>query len=188
MNNFISFILTAHAQAQATISISPNIPGIYNVSTQGPCGWIVNFYTFALIIAGILAFGAIVYGGVKYATSAGNASKQSEGRSWIWSALIGLLLLGGAYLILYTINPNLTKCSLPVLSSVAINNGTGGSNPFGNGGSSGGAGASDNFGGGSLTQQEAQSELNAVGIYTSSSGNCSDPNNSSCTSLEGMQR
>lgn len=114
MQNIFSFILTAHAQA--TITINPNIPGVANVSASGPCGWIVGFYNFALIIAGILAFGAIVYGGVKYAISAGNASQQSEGRSWIFSALIGILLLAGAYLILYTVNPGLTKCALPTLT------------------------------------------------------------------------
>ncbi len=107
----------ATAQNQATISINPNIPGVNNVSTTGPCGWIVNFYDFALLIAGILAFGAIVYGGVKAAASAGNPSKISEGRAYIYSALLGLLLLGCAYLILYTINPNLTKCQLPTLST-----------------------------------------------------------------------
>lgn len=114
------------AQNQASVSISPDIPGAYKLSSVGPCGWIVDFYTFALVIAGILAFGAIVYGGVKYATSAGNASSQSEGRSWIWSALIGLLLLAGAYLILYTINPNLITCSLPTLSGVNIASSGGG--------------------------------------------------------------
>ena len=159
--SFFTIILAAASPAlvfaagQAAITINPNIPGLQNVLTAGPCGWIVNFYTFALIIAGILAFGAIVYGGFLYATSAGNPSKQSEGRSWIWSALLGVLLLGGAYLILYTINPNLTKCSLPALSSIAATSGgtsggTGGGNPFVNGGSSGsgGAGATDNFSGG----------------------------------------
>jgi hypothetical protein len=107
----------ASAQNQATISINPNIPGVNNISTTGPCGWIVNFYDFALLIAGILAFGAIVYGGVKAATSVGNPHGISEGRAWIYSALLGLLLLGSAYLILYTINPNLTKCQLPTLST-----------------------------------------------------------------------
>jgi hypothetical protein len=111
-----------------TISIATGIPGLSNVSTAGPAGWIAGFYKFALIFAGILAFGAIVFGGFKYATSAGNASAQSEGRAWIWSALIGLLLLAAAYLILYTVNPNLTKLQNPTLSSVNTNN-----NPAGNG-------------------------------------------------------
>ena len=97
-----------------TITINPNFPGVLNnASSAGPCGWIVNFYLFALAVAGVLAFGAIVYGGYKYATAAGNASRQSEGRSFIMSSLVGLLLLGGAYVVLFTINPNLTRCSLP---------------------------------------------------------------------------
>ena len=111
MTNFSS---VAHA---ATVSISPNIPGLTNVSNAGPAGWIAGFYKFALLFAGIIAFGSIVYGGFKYATSAGNASKQEEGRSWIWSALIGLLLLAAAYLILKTVNPNLVKLQNPTLST-----------------------------------------------------------------------
>jgi hypothetical protein len=118
-------INTALAIAQATVSINSNLPGPYSISAAGPCGWIVDFYYTALILAGVLAFGAIVFGGVKYAISAGNPSKQSEGRSWIWGALIGLLLLGAAWLILHTINPNLTQCSLPTLSGVNINAGIG---------------------------------------------------------------
>jgi hypothetical protein len=111
-------ISTAHA---ATISINPNIPGVSNVSTSGPAGWVASFYYFALIISGILAFGAVVYGGIKYATSAGNPSAQAEGRSWIWSALLGLLLLGAAWLMLHTINPNLTKLQVAPLSPVQSN-------------------------------------------------------------------
>lgn len=178
------------AQASARISINPNIPGLQNISTTGPCGWIVDFYTFALIIAGILAFGAIVYGGIKYSISVGNPSSQSEGRSWIWGALIGLLLLACAWLILYTINPNLTKCTLPQLSQVNFSSGGGGGTGGGGGGSgSGGSGSGGNGGDQqtALTQAQAQADLTAAGIGVYSSGNCSDPTNSSCTSLAGMQ-
>jgi Type IV secretion system pilin len=113
-----------HALA-ASISVSPAIPGITNVSQTSPGGWIAGIYKFALIVSGILAFGAIVYGGFMYATSAGNASRQAEGRSWIWSALIGLLLLAGAYIILQTINPNLTNLQIAPLSSVNTQQTTG---------------------------------------------------------------
>ncbi len=112
--------LFVFAQSQASITVNPNIPGVNNVSSTSPCGWIVDFYNFALLFAGILAFGAIVYGGVKAATSAGNPHGISEGRAWIYSSLLGLLLLGCAWLILNTINPNLTKCQLPVLPPVNI--------------------------------------------------------------------
>jgi hypothetical protein len=103
------------------ISISTAIPGMSNVSSStSPGAYIGAFYNFALMISGILALGAIVYGGVLYAMSAGNSSKQSEGRAWITSALTGLLLLGGAYLILYTINPNLVSLNLPSLQGINI--------------------------------------------------------------------
>jgi hypothetical protein len=115
-------MMIPHALA-ATISVSPSIPGLTNISTTGPAGWVNAFYRFALIFSGILAFGAIVYGGIKYAVSAGNASSQSEGRAWIWSALIGLLLLAGAYLILRTINPNLVNLRNPTLSTVNTGSG-----------------------------------------------------------------
>ena len=102
------------------VSISPVIPGMTTAATTStsPGAFVGGFYQFALMIGGVLAFGAIVYGGVLYAASAGNPSKQSEGKDWVKSALLGLLLLAGAYLILYTINPNLVNLSLPTLSAV----------------------------------------------------------------------
>ena len=104
-----------------TISISTNLPGATNLSTTGPAGWITAFYKFAMIFSGILAFGGIVYGGVRYATAAGNEHSQEEARAWIWSAFIGLLLLAGAYVILYTVNPNLVILKNPSISAVNPN-------------------------------------------------------------------
>jgi len=112
--------------AQATISpaipVSPAIPGMTSgvATSTAPGAFVAGFYSFALMIGGVLAFGAIVYGGILYAVSAGNSSRQSEGKEWIKSALLGLLLLAGAYLILYTINPNLVNLNLPTLSAVNI--------------------------------------------------------------------
>jgi hypothetical protein len=123
------------AAGPATITINQNIPEFQGVSGSSPCGWLVNFYSFALYFSGILAFGAIVYGGLLSVTSAGNPTRQTEGRAWIRSALLGLLLLAGAYLILHTINPTLTSCSLPQLPGVQPVAG------FGDAGSSLGGGA-----------------------------------------------
>lgn len=108
--------------AAANVTINTNIPGASpSDSIQGV---ISNFYSFALIIAGILAFGAVVWGGIKYATGRGNPTAESEGKSWITNALLGLLLLGGAWIVLYTVNPNLVSLTdpskgLPGLSAVS---------------------------------------------------------------------
>ena len=113
-----------HAEA---LSISAGIPGTNSTagSAVAPGAYIANFYELALMLGGVLAFGAVVYGGVLYAISAGNPSKQTEGKEWIESALIGLLLLAGAYLILYTVNPNLTNINLPAIPAVQTTPATG---------------------------------------------------------------
>jgi len=88
-----------------------------------PGNFINYFYQFALMIGGLLAFGVIVYGGVRYATSAGNPSGQHEAKEWVQGALLGLVLLAGAYLILYTVNPNLVQLGLPTLHESVGGNG-----------------------------------------------------------------
>jgi hypothetical protein len=102
------------------VTISTSIPGMSSGSSAAsPGAWIAGFYQFALLIGGILAFGAIVFGGVKYTASAGNPSSQSDAKEWIEGALIGLLLLAGVYLILYVINPNLVNLSMPGLGGIS---------------------------------------------------------------------
>jgi hypothetical protein len=117
--------LLAALRVLAQVQISTNIPGASSAASN-PIEFISNFYNFALSIGGILAFGAIVYGGFKYAISAGNPTKQSDAKSWITDALWGLLLLFSAYLILHTINPNLVNLNLPTLEPLSVSTGGGG--------------------------------------------------------------
>ena len=106
-----SLIPVAHA-----VSISMNIPGAPATSNPTPGAFVSGFYQFALMIGGILAFGVIVYGGVRYMTSAGNPSGQSDAKEWVEAALLGLLLLVGAYFVLDVVNPQLLNLSLPQLN------------------------------------------------------------------------
>ncbi len=99
-------------------SINPNLPGKYKVSDSGPAAIVANFYEFALMFGGLLAFAMILYGGIRYTLSRGNPSQQSDAKDAITQALVGLLLLLGAYIILNTINPNLVKLTLPVLEKL----------------------------------------------------------------------
>lgn len=107
----------AHA---VTIPIATTVPGMAANATSSPGAFVSGFYQFALMIGGVLAFGIIVYGGVKYMTSAGNPSGQSDAKEWIEAALLGLLLLAGAYFILDVINPQLLNLTLPKLTPVNI--------------------------------------------------------------------
>ena len=92
------------------------LPGTQAASLNNPCTTVINFYYFALFISGILAFGAIAWGGIKYSISVGNPSGQSEGIDWIEGAVLGILLLAGSYLLLNTINPALVTCQMPSIA------------------------------------------------------------------------
>ena len=89
-------------------------------SAQTPAGYIARLYQFGLMIAGLAAFGSIVYGALQYVLSAGNSSLQGDAKDQITQAILGLVLLLGAYLILYTINPNLVNLQNPMLEFIDI--------------------------------------------------------------------
>ncbi|HVN26547.1 MAG TPA: pilin [Candidatus Paceibacterota bacterium] len=110
----------------AAISVSlPSINGATdscanpNSSDCNPGSFIKSFYQFALAIGGLAAFGAMVFGGIKYMSSGGNPSMQSEAKEWLWGAILGVALLAGAYLILSTIDPALTTLNLPSLQGIS---------------------------------------------------------------------
>ena len=85
-----------------------------------PAGYIARIYQFSLMIAGLVAFGSIIFGAIQYILSAGSIVNQGEAKDRITQAIVGLLLLLGAYLILYTINPDLVKLRNPSREIISI--------------------------------------------------------------------
>lgn len=83
-------------------------------------GYVRYIYLFALSIVGIAALGAITYGGITYMLSDTITSKD-EAKKWIWGAVSGLILALAAYLILYTINPDLVNWRKPPITSPPTN-------------------------------------------------------------------
>lgn len=77
--------------------------------------YISTIFQFGLGIAGLLALALIVYGAIQYTTSAGNVAKQQDAKDRITSAIYGLVLLLGAYLILNIINPELIQLKLKTI-------------------------------------------------------------------------
>ncbi len=89
------------------------IPGIVGANAKLPItglGTLVNgIITLAYRIAMLLVLYKIVSIGFKYMTSKGNADIVSSVSKGMKNVLIGILILFGSYLILRTINPDLTK-------------------------------------------------------------------------------
>lgn len=81
----------------------------FTTESSSIAGMINQIYIYALSIAGVLAIVMIVYGGISYALDPGNASKQGDAKDIMQSAIWGIVLLAGAYIILKTINPDLVQ-------------------------------------------------------------------------------
>ncbi|MDD5397176.1 MAG: hypothetical protein PHW24_03905 [Candidatus Moranbacteria bacterium] len=73
---------------------------------------ILAIYKFGIWTVGIAGFFMLVVGGFMYMGSAGNTSTAGSARGIIADALLGIVAALGAYLILYVINPELTKINI----------------------------------------------------------------------------
>lgn len=115
------FLSSVVVYAEGSTSVSLTYPDFTNANSPGD--FVNRLFLYALGISGTLAVLMIIYGGIKYIASAGNVSKQSDSIDIIKNAVYGILLLGGAALILNTINPKITKLqSLDISPIPAISN------------------------------------------------------------------
>ena len=73
--------------------------------------FIKTLYDWGIGIVGLLAFAQLVRGGIMYMIS-GAVDKKDSAKHIITDALIGLTLALASYLIVYTINPQLTTVNL----------------------------------------------------------------------------
>jgi len=71
-----------------------------------------------LRVAVTIAIVMVMIGGLQYALGAGSQEQVSKGKKRIVSAIVGLVLLLFAYVILYTVNPNLIALRMPGLPMI----------------------------------------------------------------------
>jgi amino acid transporter len=95
-----------------------SIPGVENQSVDtsgaGLSNYLNSLYKLGVAAAAGLAVIMVIWGGVEYITAVAGEGK-SGGKERITSAILGLLLALGSYIILNTINPDLLslKFTLP---------------------------------------------------------------------------
>ncbi len=91
-------------------------------TTAGP--YIVGIFKLIVALAGGLAVVTIIYGGIQYMSTDAFGAKN-EAKNTIQNAIWGLLLVIGAWLILYTVNPNLVEINLDDIPRQETNSGGG---------------------------------------------------------------
>lgn len=100
------------------------IPGLPVVLPTLP-NYIRALFELSLIIVGLVAFFVIISGGFRYLTSGGSSAKMTDARDQIIAGILGLIIILSSYLILTTINPQLTILNLsgikkPILPTLPI--------------------------------------------------------------------
>lgn len=96
------------------------VPGVETPTTTRTVltDFIRYIFTLAISFAGLLAFGALIYGGIRYLTSAGDPTKMSDGKDQAMAGFLGLIILLSSYLILNTIDPQLVLKEAPTIESL----------------------------------------------------------------------
>ncbi|MEA2020227.1 MAG: pilin [Patescibacteria group bacterium] len=90
--------------------------GLYGGITQSPEGmryFINNLINAVMIIAGLLLFFYLIFGGFQYLTAGGNEDAIESATKTIRNAVIGLLIVVGAWFITKIVE---TLTGVPILS------------------------------------------------------------------------
>ena len=115
---FLFFLSTATVFATSGWSLqvdwptSPGPDGGRNLTTQsGVADLVAYFYEWAIGIGIIIFFGSLIFSGFQLLTSVGRSEKMKAARKRLIASFSGIFLLLGSYIILNTINPELTQIS-----------------------------------------------------------------------------
>ena len=93
--------------------------GSYSCSIHWIGKYISAIYNYSLTIGGILAALMLMAGGLLWLTSGGDSSKVTKAKSLIGGSITGLIILFSAYMILYEVNPELTKLKPININSIS---------------------------------------------------------------------
>jgi hypothetical protein len=80
--------------------------------------YIKAWYDLLLGTVGIIATILIMWGGFKWLTSRGDSKQISDAQDIIWSAITGMILAFGSFLIISLVDPTLTDISMPTIEGL----------------------------------------------------------------------
>ena len=95
----------------ADIDLQVPLPGLERANLPT---YLEHVFKYSINIAGIIVTVVIMYGGILYLTAGGNPGAIQNAKSYISSAIFGLILVFGSYTLFQTINPKLLDFQMPV--------------------------------------------------------------------------
>lgn len=139
---FVFFLITDNTSANTTtpdgITLDPptvkvSIPGMTGLEKvdceTGVCyipwvgEYIASLTNYAISFISILAVVIIMLGGLVWIAAGGNPNRVAEAKKMITGGVTGVIIIMSSYLILYTINPNLTilkSIRMPFIEKIDI--------------------------------------------------------------------
>lgn len=112
----VSFFVSAEERGLETQY--PIIGGQGITTSTTIAEYAVYIFKFSMILAAIIAFAVLIYGGFRYVTSAGDPTAMADAKAWILSGIIGLALILFSYLLLMMINPDFEEPSVKDIDAV----------------------------------------------------------------------
>ncbi|MCW1929954.1 MAG: M15 family metallopeptidase [Candidatus Kerfeldbacteria bacterium] len=131
---FSHIIPIAHA---TVVPLEVGIGTTSSIASDWPLlNYIGAVYTFVISAIGIVAAAMIMFNGLRWASAAGNSEQISSAKAGITSAVVGLILALGSYVILNTLNPafvNLQNLDMQQLTFPASETADGDGSGYGTG-------------------------------------------------------
>jgi len=116
----LSFFVSANDIEKRELEVNyPIINGIEITTESTIADYAVYFFSLAMIIGAILAFAVLIYGGMRYVTSAGNPLAMSDAKKWIWESILGLMLLLSAWFVIGIINKEMLSPKIPDIKATS---------------------------------------------------------------------
>ena len=115
------FIANWRVLAQEKLEVDyPDLPGTDTPeSAKTPITTYFKYiYNWLIIIAGLLTFVLLVWGGIQYVFSSGMPALMADAKSQILNALLGLVVILASWLLLNTLNPRLLLLDLRDLKPI----------------------------------------------------------------------
>lgn len=97
----MTFLSTVFAQSVNLLPTSGPFTTATNITIEGIITWAI---TFILVIAAIIFFFMLIWGGIRWILSGGDKANTEAARNQITAALIGLIIIFSAWAILTLLN------------------------------------------------------------------------------------